>query len=191
MSDVQTDWETVSDPATVKRARENYDKTIEAFNAIIRFQELYIKPLISQLDSELAEVASTAKVKKGTNKMGVENTPFASKTFNLVRQIILMSKVEEAADMAIEEFKAGRKPLIALDNTMEGFMNEAFAGLDSDGAEEPDFSLVFKKGLDGVFRMTRKDNIREEKWLRKGADEDRRLPTQRTRWHCATWPAWS
>ena len=38
MSDVITDWKTITDPETVRRARENYDRTIAAFNAIIKFQ---------------------------------------------------------------------------------------------------------------------------------------------------------
>jgi len=153
---VTVDWLPMK--GDTKTAKEKYNTTIELFNDIIQFQREFIDPIVNGINEEIAEMQEELGHKKGTANMGVTNTPFASKTFNLVRQIILMSKVEEAADMAIEEFKAGRKPLIALDNTMEGFMNEAFAGLDSDGAEEPDFSLVFKKGLDGVFRMTRKDS---------------------------------
>lgn len=152
---VTVDWLPMK--GDTKTAKEKYNTTIELFNEIIQFQREFIDPIINNINEDIAEIQEELGHKKGTANMGVTNTPFASKTFNLVRQIILMSKVEEAADMAIEEFKAGRKPLIALDNTMEGFMNEAFAGLDSNGAEEPDFSLVFKKGLDGVFRMTRKD----------------------------------
>lgn len=151
MSDVQTDWETISDPATVKRARENYDKTIEAFNAIIRFQELYIKPLISQLDSELAEVASTANVKKGTNKMGVENTPFASKTYNYTKQLMLALKVDAIVDKVIAEIKAGRHPVIALESTMEASIRDYSPG---DIISEPTFSASLLRGLETVMQYT-------------------------------------
>nr|MBQ5525544.1 hypothetical protein [Succinivibrionaceae bacterium] len=44
MSDVKTDWKTVDDPETVKKARQNYDSTIEAFNAIIDFQKNWVGP---------------------------------------------------------------------------------------------------------------------------------------------------
>lgn len=151
MSDVQTDWETISDPATVKRARENYDKTIEAFNAIIRFQELYIKPLISQLDSELAEMASTANVKKGTNKMGVENTPFASKTYNYTKQLMLALKVDAIVDKVIAEIKAGRHPVIALESTMEASIRDYSPG---DIISEPTFSASLLRGLETVMQYT-------------------------------------
>ena len=97
MSDVVTDWKTITDPETVRRARENYDRTIAAFNAIIKFQEDYVKPMIEALDMELAVMAESAGVKRGTDKMGVENVPFASKTYNYTKQLMLALKVNAIA----------------------------------------------------------------------------------------------
>ncbi len=151
MSDVQTDWKTVNDPRTVERARRNYDKTIEAFNAIIQFQEEYVKPHIDNISGELADVASSAGVKQGTDKMGVNNVPFASKTYNYTKQLMLALKADAVIDEVVKEIAAGRHPVIALESTMES----AYTGF-AVGSEipEPTFAMSLLKGLDTVMQYS-------------------------------------
>ena len=159
MSDVRTDWETISDPATVKRARENYDRTIAAFNAIIDFQDTYVKPLIAAKDAELSLYAESAGVKKGTDKMGVENVPFASKTYNYTKQLMLALKVDAIADRVEAEIKAGRHPVIALESTMEASIKDYTNG---EVIDEPTFSASLLRGLDTVMQYTVKDEDGKE-----------------------------
>lgn len=159
MSDVKNDWKTIDDPETVKRARENYDSTIKAFNAIIKFQEDYVKPKIDDLDQGLAIVAQSAGVKKGTDKMGVENVPFASKTYNYTKQLMLALKVDAITDEVEKEIKAGRHPVIALESTMESTIKDYSAG---EVIEEPTFSASLLKGLDSVMQYTVTDENGKE-----------------------------
>ncbi|MBR6133071.1 MAG: strawberry notch family protein, partial [Bacteroidales bacterium] len=159
MSDVRTDWETVTDPATVKRARDNYDKTIEAFNAIIKFQEDYVKPMIDQLDAAIADRMETAQVKRGTNKMGVENVPFASKTYNYTKQLMLALKADAIVDRVEQEIKAGRHPVIALESTMEASLKDYAIG---EAIDEPTFSASLLRGLDNCMQYTIKDEDGKE-----------------------------
>ena len=164
MSDVVTDWKTITDPETVRRARENYDRTIAAFNAIIKFQEDYVKPMIEALDMELAVMAESAGVKRGTDKMGVENVPFASKTYNYTKQLMLALKVNAIADEVEGEINAGRHPVIALESTMESSIKDYAAG---EIIDEPTFSASLLKGLDTVMQYTVKDedgNKRHERY---------------------------
>lgn len=164
MSDVVTDWKTITDPETVRRARENYDRTIAAFNAIIKFQEDYVKPMIEALDMELAVMAESAGVKRGTDKMGVENVPFASKTYNYTKQLMLALKVDAIADEVEAEINAGRHPVIALESTMESSIKDYAAG---EIIDEPTFSASLLKGLDTVMQYTVKDedgNERHERY---------------------------
>lgn len=164
MSDVVTDWKTITDPETVRRARENYDRTIAAFNAIIKFQEDYVKPMIEALDMELAVMAESAGVKRDTDKMGVENVPFASKTYNYTKQLMLALKVDAIADEVEAEINAGRHPVIALESTMESSIKDYAAG---ETIDEPTFSASLLKGLDTVMQYTVKDedgNERHERY---------------------------
>lgn len=160
MSDVITEWKTISDPETVRRARENYDRTIAAFNAIIKFQEDYVKPKIEELDMELAITAESAGVKRGTDKMGVENVPFASKTYNYTKQLMLALKVDAIADEVEAEIKAGRHPVIALESTMESTIKDYS---DGETIVEPTFSASLLKGLDSVMQYTVKDEDGNER----------------------------
>jgi hypothetical protein len=146
------------------RARENYDRTIAAFNAIIKFQEDYVKPMIEALDMELAVMAESAGVKRGTDKMGVENVPFASKTYNYTKQLMLALKVNAIADEVEGEINAGRHPVIALESTMESSIKDYAAG---EIIDEPTFSASLLKGLDTVMQYTVKDedgNERHERY---------------------------
>lgn len=170
MSDVVTDWKTITDPETVRRARENYDRTIAAFNAIIKFQEDYVKPMIEALDMELAVMAESAGVKRGTDKMGVENVPFASKTYNYTKQLMLALKVDAIADEVEAEINAGRHPVIALESTMESSIKDYAAG---ETIDEPTFSASLLKGLDSVMQYTVKDedgNERHERYSPQALD---------------------
>lgn len=154
MRDVVTDWETITDPETVKRARENYDKTIDSFNDIIKFQETYIKPLIEERDQELAAYAESAGVKRGTDKLGVANVPFASKTYNYTKQLMLALKADAIADKVDELIEKGLHPVIALESTMEASIKDYAVG---EEIAEPTFSASLLKGLDSVMQYTEKD----------------------------------
>ena len=159
MSDVRTDWKTIDDAETVKRARDNYDSTITAFNAIIKFQEDYVKPLIDNLDQELAVYAESAGIKRGTNRLGVDNVPFASKTYNYTKQLMLALKVDAIVDEVDAEIKAGRHPVIALESTMESSIKDYAAG---EVIDEPTFSASLLRGLDSVMQYTVKDENGKE-----------------------------
>lgn len=131
MREVRTDWITIDDPATVATVRDRYDRTIAAFNAIIAFQEQYIEPAIAEIASDVADTGGYATARQGTKKLGVNNTHFASKTYNYTKQLMLALKDEAVVDRVIEEIKAGRHPVIALESTME-------SGLKADGYAEGD-----------------------------------------------------
>ena len=126
MSDVITEWKTINDAKTVETARKNYDNTITSFNEIIAFQEIYIKPLIEKLKKQVADVAGDANVKKGTDKMGVDNTAFAIKTYNYTKQMMLALKVDAIVDEVEAAIKAGRHPVIPLESTLEGLIKDEY-----------------------------------------------------------------
>lgn len=155
MSDVKTDWKTIDDKETVKRARENYDKTIEVFNDIIEFQKKYVMPKIEELDAEVAMMAETAGIKKGTKGMGVDNPPFVNKTYNYTKQLMLAIKADAVVDEIANEINAGRHPVIALESTMESAYKDDYAV--GDKMQEPTFSMSLLRGLDNVMQYTVKD----------------------------------
>ena len=160
MEGVVTDWTTIDDPETVKKARENYDKTIKAFNAIIDFQNKYIEPVINNKREDLAVIAGNAGFVKGTEKMGINNTPFASKTYNYTKQLMLALKVDAIVDEVDRQIKAGRKPVIALDNTMGALFDKLTPG---EEVTESTFAENLLRGLDSVMQYSQDSGKGREK----------------------------
>lgn len=123
---------------------------------IIEFQNKFIKPLISQMDDEAAAEGGLTEGRKGTSLAGVDSTPFASKVFNIVDQLLFTIKANDVADAAIEELKNNRKPVIAFKNTMGSFL-ESMGYQPGDVIGNINFSLSLQRGLDGVLRYTVRD----------------------------------
>lgn len=155
MTGVTIDWKPIDDPVVVSEQREQYDKTIELFNDIINFQKNYVMPYIEERNEELAVIQATIGLKKGTKALGIASTPFASKAFNTVQQVLLSLKAKEAAKRAIDYLKQGVKPVIALNNTNESQSGEI---KENEEVEEPDLGTSLKKGLAGTLRYTKKDS---------------------------------
>lgn len=155
MTGVTIDWKPIDDPVVVSEQREQYDKTIELFNDIINFQKNYVMPYIDERNEELAVIQATIGLKKGTKALGIASTPFASKAFNTVQQVLLSLKAKEAAKRAIDYLKQGVKPVIALNNTNESQSGEI---KENEEVEEPDLGTSLKKGLAGTLRYTKKDS---------------------------------
>ena len=157
MSDVVTDWISIEDPDTVQRAKENYDRTIEAFNRIINFQENFVRPTIEGIAGALAMTGGNATKQRGTDKLGIDNTPFASKTYNYTKQLMLALKAEAVVAKVIDEIQAGRHPVIALESTMEsGLKEEGYSA--GDKITDVTFATSLLRGLTTVMKYSIKDS---------------------------------
>jgi len=123
---------------------------------IIDFQSEYIKPIVDGMDTEAAQDGERVAIEGGTNMAGVDNTPFASKVFNVIDQLLFSLKADSAADEAIQAIKKGQKPVIAVKNTMESFLDYLGAE-EGEIIENTDFSTILERGLKGLFRIRRRD----------------------------------
>jgi hypothetical protein len=156
MTGVTIDWRGIEDEDIIQKQREQYDTVIGLFNDIIQFQRSYVDPIVNGMNDAAAEEQGEVDHTPGTRDMGINNTPFASRTYNMVQQVLLSLKAEEAAKRAIEHLKLGRKPVITVANTNEGAADEV-AGADGESMDMPDLSVNLKKGLQGTMRITKKD----------------------------------
>src|SRR5690606_34758356 len=145
---VKFDWKDLKDKKEIHE--KTFDTITDLFQDIISFQQKYVDPV---LDVRGAEIASMGEKlgQKGTKDFGVSNVPFASRTFNAVRQLLFSLTAEDVANQAIEDLKAGRKVTIAVANTMESFLKDL--GLNNgDTIGNLDFAIVLQKGIDSVFK---------------------------------------
>ena len=151
---VTIDWLPVDEDINVKQ-REQFDEVADIFNGIRSFQNEFVKPIVDKMNDDAAEVGATVGITQGTEALGVKNTPFASKMYNLVNQLLFALKVDAVADRVVENLRNGYKPVISFTNTMEGFLKEASKDVEMD--EVPNFSVTLMRALDGVLRFTEKD----------------------------------
>lgn len=156
---VTIDWLSVSDEEDATQ-RKQFDEVSSIFSDIRAFQKDFINPLVANRSEELAEEGGYSDLQKGTADLGASNTPFASKMYNLVNQLLFSLKADAVANRVIENLKNGFKPVISFTNTMEGFLDEAPKDTPMDIV--PNFSLTLLRALDGVMRYTETD-IKGEK----------------------------
>lgn len=143
--------------AEVKKTQlEQANKITNVMNDIIRFQKEHIEPVIKKMDQEAVSEGVKMGMTKGTNMAGVDNTPYFSKVFNVVNQLLYALKAKDTADLAISELKAGRKPFIAIRSTMESMLKDLVERGDVKigDALDADFRFILKKGLEGVMKVT-------------------------------------
>lgn len=148
---VTIDWMPVNEEEDAVQ-RKQFDEVSSIFSDIRAFQKDYITPIVSDISDELADEGGYSDLQRGTKELGVTNTPFASKMYNLVNQLLFSLKADAVANRVIYNLKHGFKPVISFTNTMEGFLDEAPKDTPID--KVPNFSLTLMKALDGVMRYS-------------------------------------
>lgn len=156
---VTIDWMQVSEEEDAIQ-RKQFDEVSSIFSDIRAFQKDYITPIVQGISEELSEEGGYSNLQQGTSELGVTNTPFASKMYNLVNQLLFSLKADAVANRVIENLKNGFKPVISFTNTMEGFLDEAPKDTPMD--KVPNFSATLMRALDGVMRYT-ETNLKGEK----------------------------
>ena len=101
MTGVSIDYVPMDEAGSVEEQKTKYDSIIDIFNDIIDFQKRFVDSYLDTRNEELADIQSTITNRKGTKALGIKNQPFASKTFNTVRQLLLGIKAPQAVKRAI------------------------------------------------------------------------------------------
>ena len=156
---VTIDWMQVSEEEDAVQ-RKQFDEVSSIFSDIRAFQKDYITPIVQGISEELSEEGGYSNLQQGTSELGVTNTPFASKMYNLVNQLLFSLKADAVANRVIENLKNGFKPVISFTNTMEGFLDDAPKDTPMDKVSN--FSATLMRALDGVMRYT-ETNLKGEK----------------------------
>jgi hypothetical protein len=138
------------------------DNLTALMRGIVAFQNEHIGPLIKAMDKQMAKDGMQAGERKGTKGGGVDNSPYFSKVFNVVNQMLFSIKAKAVADRAILRLKEGKKAVIAFSSTMGSFLDELTndkGGPVGPGDEIPiDFNTVMRRGLEGVLRYSVTDS---------------------------------
>lgn len=138
--------------------KATFDCICDIMRDIIKFQKDYMRPIVKELDNEIAIEGKEITERGGTSAAGIDSNPYFSKVFQVVNQMLFAIKAESVARLAIKRLEEGKKPVIAFSSTMGSFL-DGIENLDGEVAENgdkvrADFASVLQKGLDGVMRIT-------------------------------------
>lgn len=145
-------------PDKEQEHKATFDLITDIMREIIEFQKTMIEPVVERLDNQLAVYNIEAETRKGTQKAGVDNSPYFSKVFQTINQLLFALKAESVAELAIKRLREGKKPVIAFSSTMASFYKE-MTNLQGDEAKvgdtiRADFASVLHRGLDSVLKIT-------------------------------------
>ncbi len=144
MSGVKTTW---ADPKEIyteeefELSRKTSDKMMDLINDIIDFQRDRINPIVKEHEAEHNQQNQLAAL-MGGNMVHTTNTAYKSQVSNVVNLMTYAMKAKKAAEMAIEQIKQGKRPVIAVENTLDSYIKELPDEMDS-----ADFGPVFEKGI--------------------------------------------
>lgn len=164
------------------------DTTTQALRAIVAADAHFHDTFVAEMKKDLLAAGERAMEAGNMANESVNHTEFSSVVHNFVRQMLLGLKAQEAADDAVEAIKAGKKPLIAVENTMGSFLAE-YAEANGLKSGDPlgvfDYRNVLSRALARTrFIMLQKangDKEREEIPLNKLDPETRALYDQAQR----------
>jgi hypothetical protein len=141
-----------------KQHRTTADKITDVLRDIIAYEDKYIKKAVEAMDSEIKAEMKEVEKRKGTSELGVSSTPYFSKLFMVINQMLFAIKSEAVAERAIQRLLEGKKPVIAFSSTMgsflEGMENEHGDPVSDGDTLNADFSEVLMKGLDSLFLIS-------------------------------------
>lgn len=151
-----------------KQHRTTADKITDVLREIIAYESNFIKPVIKAMDKEVKAEMKEVEKRAGTSELGVSSTPYFSKLFMVINQMLFAIKAEAVANRAIQRLLEGKKPVIAFSSTMGSFLeglNNDFGNPIGDGDTlNADFSEVLFKGLESLFAISEvKANGKKEK----------------------------
>lgn len=134
------------------------DAATEALRAIVQADSTFHDVFVKEMDKEAQKQGGAIQDNAGNQaSAGVNHTEFSSVVHNFVKQMLLGLKAQTAANEAIAALKQGKKPIIAVENTMGSFLAEYVAqnGIQQgDALGSFDYRTVLSRALERTRAVT-------------------------------------
>ena len=130
--------------------RKQVDRIVKIMRRIARFESQYLTSRFAMIHSRVKEEGG--KTKEQPKSLGVKQSPYFSRVFGIVDQMLFALKAESVAKKTIALLKEDKKVVIAFKSTMGAFLNDmSLASGDTIPRKDLDFVHVLQKGLDSIF----------------------------------------
>lgn len=149
--------------------RGSYGQASAILKAIQDFSETYVKDATEVVKEEIKSEAETVNYDGSLGAAGARSTNFTAIMHNVINQMLLAFKADDAAQRAIAAIERGEKPVITASNTLETLLEEYAEDNDISIGQEMDISFadVFRRYLERSRWITIKKPFSEEKGEQK------------------------
>ncbi|WP_046756616.1 strawberry notch C-terminal domain-containing protein [Kordia jejudonensis] len=146
---IKIDYITLNSEPERSKNRASVDRIIKIMNDIVAFEEAYVMPIKDAIHYK-AKVEN-GRVSKGVRGLGVNSTPYFSRVFNIIDQMLFSLKVKEVAEKTIDLLNEDKKVVIAFKSTMGAYLKDLnlISGQEIP-AEGLDFTRTLEKGLQSI-----------------------------------------
>ena len=147
---IKVAYQTIDQEPERSKNRKKVNRIITLMNEVVRFEKTYIAPILEDIHTEAK--ASGENSDGAPKSLGVKQSPYFSRVFNIVDQMLFALKVEEVAKKTIELLNQDKKVVIAFKSTMGAFLKDLNLGSgDVVNPDQIDFVRTMIKGLDSIF----------------------------------------
>lgn len=146
---VLVDYITLNAPKLAKKHRKQVDAIISIMVDIVEFEKQYVDNYLDHVHRETK--AAAEQMKKKPKGLGIKQSPYTSRVFNTIDQMLFALKAKEVADFALKLLYQNKKVVIAFKSTMGTFLNElGLAKGDTLTKKQMSFTNTLIKGLDSI-----------------------------------------
>jgi hypothetical protein len=146
---IKIDYITLDKEPQRSKNRESVDRIISIMNDIVAFEEAYVIPIKDAIHYKAKE--ENGRVSKGVRGLGVNSTPYFSRVFNIIDQMLFSLKVKEVAEKTIDLLSQDKKVVIAFKSTMGAYLKDLNLNVDQEIPPEGlDFTRTLEKGLKSI-----------------------------------------
>ncbi len=147
---IKTQYKVLDSEPQRSKNRASVNRIISLMNEVVEFEADYIAPILAEIHARAKEQAGTTK--SAPRSLGVKQSPYFSRVFNIIDQMLFALKVEQVAKETIELLKQDKKVVIAFKSTMGTFLKDLkMMRGDMLPLQTLDFTRTLVKGLDSVF----------------------------------------
>ncbi len=147
---INVDYITLDAEPQRSKSRASVNSIISLMNEVVQFEQEFVAPLLA--DIHASAKAQGEHMSSKPRSLGVKQSPYFSRVFNIVDQMLFALKVKDVVDHTIKLLKEDKKVVIAFKSTMGAFLKEMnLVSGDVIPNEQMDFVRTLVRGLDGIF----------------------------------------
>jgi hypothetical protein len=149
--------------------RQAYDQVADVLQRIFRVS-MFAQEAVEQISKDIRAKAKKISPDRSIGDAGAHSTSFSTVMHNLINQLLLASKAQATVELALQSLREGKKPVIAVANTMGSFIAE-FAAMSNAKPGDPldlNFGSLLKRYLKRTLRysVNRPFSAQEVHWLK-------------------------